>query len=88
MLDGIARILLEDGKPRSGVWALLPSGLCDIRDDVEATLSIPILDLGTRTLEKIRCLLRQDGFVQNGILVLKIDNPGNDHDGEMGMEGF
>jgi len=85
-LEGIANILLEDGHVQSGVWALLPSDIFDAGDELAADLSIPILDLGTQTLEKIRLLLRQDGFAQNGILVLKMDNPGNDPYDEMGMD--
>ena len=73
---------MEDGHVQSGVWALLPSEICNSGDDLAADLSIPILDLGTQTVEKIQRLLRQDGFVQTGILVLKMDKPANDnHDG-------
>ena len=74
-LEGIVRILQEDGHDRSGVWALLPPELYDAGDDLVAELSIPILYLEHQTLNKISHLLFQDGFAQTGILILNIQNP-------------
>jgi len=77
-LEGIVRILREEGHDQSGVWALLPPELYDAGSDLAAELPVPILDLGRQTLHKIRRLLRQDGFAQHGILVLKIHDPGDE----------
>ena len=73
-LEGIVRILREDGHDQSGVWALLPPESCDLA----AELPIPVLDPGRQTLHKISRLLLQDGFAQRGILILKIDDPSDD----------
>jgi len=78
MLEGILRILQEDGHIQTGLWALLLSESDDAGDDLAVDLSIPILDLGTGTLHKIQRLLRQDGFAKHGILVLKMDSVGAD----------
>ena len=72
LLEGIVRILQEDGDIQSGIWAVV---LSEIREDLTPDLSIPTLDLGTRTLHKIRRLLRQEGFTKHGILILKMDRP-------------
>ena len=69
-LEGIVKILREDGHNQSGVWALLPPE----GGDLAAELPIPILDLEHQTLHKIRRLLLQDGFTQNGILILNISD--------------
>ena len=74
-LEGIVRILREDGHDQSGVWALLPPELYEAEGDLAAELPIPILDLERQTLQKIRRLLLQDGFAQNGILILNIQDP-------------
>jgi len=78
MLEEIVRILQEDGHIQSGVWALLPSEIYEAGEELTTDLSIPILDLGAKTLHKIRHLLRQDGFTKHGILVLKMDRPSDD----------
>ena len=44
-----------------------------------AELPVPTLEVGRKTLQKIRCLLRQDGFV-HGILVLKMHGSGGDQE--------
>ena len=77
-LEGIVRILREEGHDQSGVWALLPPELYGTGGDLAAELPVPILDLGRQTLHKIRRLLRQDGFAQHGILVLKMHGPSDD----------
>jgi len=78
-LEGIVKILREDGHNQSGVWALLPPEVYDAGGDLAAELPIPILDLERQTLHKIRRLLLQDGFTQNGILILNIHDP-SDHE--------
>jgi len=78
MLEEIVRILQEDGHIQSGVWAVVLSEACEAGEDLTTGLSIPTLDLGTRTLLKIRRLLRQDGFTKHGMLVLNVDHPGDD----------
>jgi len=85
-LEEIVGILLEDGHVQSGVWAVVPSEICDTGGDLAAELCIPILDLGPQTLQKIRRLLHQDGFAKSGILVLKMDPSGDGHDEVRGME--
>lgn len=77
-LEGIVRILREDGHDQSGVWALLPPESCNVAGDLAADLPIPVLDPGRQTLHKISHLLLQDGFAQHGILVLKMDDPSDD----------
>jgi hypothetical protein len=75
-LEGVMRIIREDGHNQSGIWALLPPELCDgARGDLAAELPIPILDLGRQTSQKIERILRRDGFPQHGILVLKMWDP-------------
>ena len=78
MLEDIVRILQEDGHNQSGVWAVFPWEICDAGYDLAVDISIPILDLETRTLHKIERLLRQDGFTKHGILVLKLNRPDAD----------
>lgn len=74
-LNGVGKILLEDGYDQPGVWALLPPELDDARGHLAAELPVPVLDLEPETLDNIRRLLRQDGFAQSGILILKMDDP-------------
>lgn len=78
-MEGIARILREDGHDRSGVWALPLPEIHDSGGDLAAELPVPALEVGHKTLQKIRCLLRQDGFV-HGILVLKMHGSGGDQE--------
>lgn len=78
-LEGIVKILREDGHNQSGVWALLPPEIYDAGGDLAAELPIPVLDLESQTLQKIKRLLLQDGFTQNGILILNIHDP-SDHE--------
>lgn len=77
-LEGVMRILSEDGYNQSGVWAVIPPELSDAGGDLAAELPVPILELGRQTLQKVRRLLRQDGFGQNGILVLNMRKPSDD----------
>jgi len=74
-LEGIVKILREDGHNQSGVWALLPPEIYDAGGDLAAELPIPVLDLERQTSQKIKRLLLQDGFTQNGILILNIHDP-------------
>lgn len=72
-LQGIARILKEAGHDQSGTWAVLPPEAYGVREELEAELPVPILDLGIQTSYKIRDLLDKDGFVQHGILLLNTE---------------
>ena len=74
-LEGIVKILQEDGHNQSGVWALLPPEIYDAGGDLAAELPIPVLDLERQTSQKIKRLLLQDGFARNGILILNIHDP-------------
>lgn len=74
-LQEIVKVLREDGHDQPGMWALLPE-LPDAKEDLAAKLLVPILDLGSQTLHRIRNLLRQDGFSPQGILVLNVQDPG------------
>jgi len=78
-LGGIVEVIREDGHNQSGVWALLPPEIYyDAGGDLlTAELPTPTLDLERQTLHKIRRL--QDGFTQNGILILNIHDP-SDHE--------
>ena len=57
---------------------MIPPELSDAGGDLAAELPVPILELGRQTLQKVRRLLRQDGFGQNGILVLNMRKPSDD----------
>ena len=74
-MDGVANILREDGYDQPGIWAFLPPELDDANGHLAAELPVPVLDLEPETLHKIRRLLHQDGFAQNGIFILKMDDP-------------
>ena len=74
-LDGVANILRGEGYDQPGVWAFLPPELDDAQGHLAAELPVPVLDLEPEILHKIRRLLRQDGFIQNGIFILKMDEP-------------
>ena len=77
-LHEILKVLKEDGYDRSGVCVLLPEELRESREDFAAELPVPILDLETRTLYKIKHLLHQGGFPRHGILVLNVCDRGED----------
>lgn len=77
-LEGIARILREDGYDQSGICALLSPELYDAAGNFAAELPVPVLDLEHQTSHEIRRVLRQDGFTQSGILILKIHDPRDD----------
>jgi len=79
-LEGIVKILREDGHNQSGIWALLPPEIYDAGSDLAAELPVPVLDLERQTSHKIKRLLLQDGFTQNGIIILNIAHDPSDHE--------
>lgn len=79
-LKEIVRILREAGHDQSGVWALPLSEFCDAPGELAAELPVPVLEVERQTSHKIRRLLRQDGFAQHGILILKMGDPSEQDD--------
>lgn len=65
-------ILREEKIYQTGTWALISPEAYDGARDLAVELPVPTLFLGTQTSHKIRHLLRLNGFIQPGILILHI----------------